>query len=122
VADLEKQIQENVIHEQKALRLLSEQAFKDEQKAMLTRRTWLEREVSKQKKKLAELDKTQLDLDSVEAARKELQSKLDTATDEDWRTILEALKVKVYMFGDGTWDIEINIPITYKPSWCIFLY
>jgi ribosomal protein S20 len=122
VADLEKQIQETVIHEQKALRLLSEQAFKDEQKTLLTRRTWLEQEVSKQKNKLAELDKTQMDLDSVEAARKELQSKLDTATDEDWRTILEALKVKVYMFGDGTWDIEINIPIAYKPSYCTCPY
>ena len=116
VADLEKQIRENIIHEKKALRLLSEQAFKDEQKSLLTRRMWLDQEVSKQKKKLAELDKTQLDLDSVEAARKELQGKLDTATDDDWRTIVEALKVKVYMFGDGTWDIEINIPIAYKPS------
>ena len=116
VADLEKQIRENIIHEKKALRLLSEQAFMDEQKVLLTRRMWLDQEVLKQKKKLAELDKTQLDLDSVEAARKELQCKLDTATDDDWRTIVEALKVKVYMFGDGTWDIEINIPIAYKPS------
>ena len=116
VDNLEKQIQENIINEQKALRLLSEEAFKNEQKVLLTRRTWLEQEIARQKGKISDLDKNLLNADSIEAVRKQLQDKLDNATDEDWRMILETLGVKVYMFDGGTWDIEVNIPIAYRTA------
>jgi site-specific DNA recombinase len=122
ITDLEKQLQDNIVYEQKALRCLSEKAFDSEQKVILTRRIWLEQEIKRQKAKIDDLDKTQLNAESIEAVRKQLQEKLDKATSEDWRMICEALSVKVYMFGDGTWDIEVNVPIVYEPSYCTCPY
>ena len=48
----------------------------------------------------------------VEQMRENLRSNLDKASNEDWRFILECLGIKITAFGDGTWDIEINIPVT----------
>jgi len=47
----------------------------------------------------------------IEQMRENLRANLDKASNEDWRFILECLGTKIMAFGDGTWDIEINIPV-----------
>jgi len=69
------------------------------------------RGIIKQKSKLEIFNKSTINIETVETLERDYKSNLDNATDEDWRFILETLGVKVYMFGDGTWDIEINVPI-----------
>jgi hypothetical protein len=64
----------------------------------------------------------------IEQMRENLQANLNQASNEDWRFILECLGIKIMAFGDGTWDIEINIPVTQtdeipnlienKTAWC----
>lgn len=121
ILGLENELKDNIFQEQKALRLLSEQAFISEQKTLFNRRTWLQEEITRQKVKLGNLEKKAVNAESIEMMRKRLESNLDKATDEDWRFIFETLKVKVFMFGDGTWDIEINVPIVNNKPWYISL-
>lgn len=61
--------------------------------------------------KLENFKQFSINCESIEIMRKRLQDNLDEAGDEDWRMILEALGVKIYVFGDGNWDIEVNVPI-----------
>ena len=48
--------------------------------------------------------------DRVDVIRKQLEDRLNNATDEDWRFILEMLNTRVYAFGDGTWEVEVSVP------------
>jgi hypothetical protein len=47
---------------------------------------------------------------TIETLKKRLQRNLDTASEEDWRFILDTLNANVLAFGDGTWDLAIDVP------------
>lgn len=126
IRELIKQHEDTIFQEQRAFRMLSDEAFMREQKLLETRKVWLEEEIKKQKLKLENFKQFSINCESIEIMRKRLQENLDEAGDEDWRMILEALSVKVYVFGDGNWDIEVNVPI-FNPvknntPWYIFPY
>jgi hypothetical protein len=57
-------------------------------------------------------EKQHKEISPTSQAEATLQANLDQASNEGWRFILECLGTKIMAFGDGTWDIEINIPIT----------
>jgi len=122
-ADLEQSIRklvsqrdDTITQEQRALRMLSDEAFKREQKLLVTRRSWLDEEIMQRKTRLESLHQAAMNQQSVEMVRHRLQDRLDGATDDDWRFILETLRVRVYAFEDGTWDIEVNVPIATSRS------
>ena len=110
IADLDREYKDTISYEQKALRLLTPEAFTAEQALIKARRTWLTEEIVRQKGKLANLCKLALNKHAIEVLRDNLQVNLEQATDQDWRRILEALGLKILAFGDGNYDIEINIP------------
>ena len=60
--------------------------------------------------KLANLEKATVSRMTIETLKKRLQRNLDTADEEDWRFILDTLNAKVLAFGDGTWDLAIDVP------------
>ena len=111
IRDLEKDYRKTIEDERRALSLLSDEAFPQEQALLKTKRKWIEEEIQRLKEKLENTQRFAVDSETIEAMRNRLGRNLDRATDEDWRVILEALDTKVLAFGDGTWDIEINIPI-----------
>ena len=109
---LESKFEQTIDDERRAFQSLTSEAFQREQSLLKARRTWLSEELDRQKTKLNDLKKMITNADIVTAMRKTLHDRLDRASDEDWRFILEAVGAKVLAFGDGTWDIEINIPDT----------
>ena len=111
IRDLETDYRKTIEQERRALNLLSDEAFQQEQALIKAKRKWIEEEIQRLKEKLETTQRFAVDSETIEAMRNRLGRNLDGATDEDWRVILEALGTKVLAFGDGTWDIEINIPI-----------
>ena len=107
---LRREYQETISYEQKALRLLTPEAFIAEQALIKARRTWLTEEVQRLEAKLANLHRLALNRQAIEVLRNNLKVNLDQATDQDWRQIFEALGLKILAFGDGNYDIEINVP------------
>jgi hypothetical protein len=119
IADIEEQVRENerqyqktITRERYTLEKLSPEAFEQEQILLKAKRVWLKQENEKLQVKLSNLKKYKVRIDMVEQMRENLQANLDQARNEDWRFILECLGTKIMAFGDGTWDIEINIPVT----------
>ena len=91
--------------------------------------------------KLVNLEKAAVTQMTIETLKKRLQRNLDTASEEDWRFILDTLNANVLAFGDGTWDVAIDVPpmpeningtvsplmslesnsVVNNTGWCIFL-
>lgn len=122
IKDLERKYRGTLDYERKQARLLSEEAFREEQTLILARRTYIKEEIDRQKVKLGKLQRFTVNVETVDTLRQRLHDNLDRASNEDWRRILEALGTKILAFGDGTWDIELSIPsqITNKIGWCTF--
>ena len=127
IRDLEKEYRNTIDEERRLVRKLSDEAFKAEQSLLSGKRTWLKDEMERQKEKLANLEKHMVTAETIESMKHRLHYNLDTATDDDWRLILESLGAKIIAFGDGHWDIEINVPvpkestlIANKIGWCTF--
>lgn len=136
MADLEQTIRNNekaysrtIVDEQYKLERLTPEAFEQAQKLLVARRTYLKQESDRLKLKLDGLRQQSISEDMIRHIRNNLLANLDGASAEDWRFILESLGAKVMAFGDGTWDIEINIPveeripedsIVFKTGWCTF--
>lgn len=137
IADIEQQIRDNeqqyqktITRERYALEKLSPEAFEQEQILLKAKRTWLRQGNEKLQIKLSNLKKYRVKRDMIEQMRENLRANLDKASNEDWRFILECLGTKIMAFRDGTWDIEINIPVIQtdkipnliknKTPWCTF--
>jgi len=122
INDNEKEYQKTIEDERYALKMLTEVAFGQEQVLIQARRIWLEKENQELRIKLANLQKFSISQEMMEKMKESLQERLDRATDDDWRFILESLNTKVMAFSDRTSDIEINIPtlVDNKISCCIF--
>jgi hypothetical protein len=112
IKDNEKQYQKTILYEREAFMKLTPEAFEQQQALLKAKRVWLKQENERLQAKLNNLKKYNLEKDRVEQMQHCLQINLDRATNEDWRFILEALGVKVLAFGDGCWDIEVNVPVT----------
>lgn len=137
IADIENSIKENhrecnktIVDEQYKLERLTPEAFEQAQKLLIARRSYLREENQRLDVKLEELRQHSVSEEMIEQLKNNLTANLDRATDEDWRFILESLGAKILAFGDGSWDIEINVPvnertaeelIASKTGWCTSL-
>ena len=111
IRDNEKQYQKTIVDEREAFKKLTPEAFEQEQALLKARRAWLKGENERLQAKLSNLKRYSLKREKIEHMKECLQANLDRATNEDWRFILEALGAKILAFGDGSWDIEVNIPV-----------
>jgi site-specific DNA recombinase len=123
IGNNKKQYGETIIDERDARNRLSPEAFEQEQKLLLAKRTWLKEENETLVLKLANLQKYDVKQEMVEKMKQNLQANLDRASDDDWRFIFESLGVKIMAFADGSWDIEISVPVPDTPienkiPWC----
>lgn len=123
IKDNEKQYQKTLDDERYKLEKLSPEAFEQEKHLLIAKRKWLKKENDRLNAQLANIRKHNLKQEMVIQMKENLKANLDSATNEDWRSILESLCAKIMAFEDGTWDIEINIPVTpieNKIGWCTF--
>ena len=116
-ADIEKTIknlvrdyQDTIDAENRYVDRLSKEAFNEKKKFLMLRRQHLNEEKDRQVSKLAVLEKASIDRMTIEMLKKRLEHNLNNATEDDWRFILDTLKAKVLAFGDGSWDIAIDVP------------
>jgi len=110
IKNLDREYQETIDAECRYADLLSKEAFNEKKKLLVLRRLHLSEEKEQQVLKLANLEKTTVTRMTIETLKKRLQRNLDTACEDDWRFILDTLNAKVLAFGDGTWDLAIDIP------------
>lgn len=115
IRDLETRYRKTIEDERRALRLLSDEAFRQEQHLITASRTWVKEEIERLKEKLRTFQRFAFDSETIETMRARLGRNLSRATDEDWSVILQALDAKVIAFGDGTWDIEVKIQVESAP-------
>jgi site-specific DNA recombinase len=89
---------------------VSEQVFQQEVGLIRARRRWLEEERNRLENQLADIERLSFSPDTVESLRCRFEERLERATPEDRRFVLESLGAKVIAFPDGTWDMEIELP------------
>ena len=60
---------------------------------------------------LSDVRRSTFDPNAVAGLRRRLESRLAAVTEEDRRFILEAVGVNVIAHSDGSWELEIQVPI-----------
>jgi hypothetical protein len=90
--------------------MLSKEAFDEKKKLLVLRRQHSNDQKEQQVLKLANLEKVTVNRLTIETLNKRLQRNLDTASEDDWRFILDTLNATVLAFGDGSWDLAIDVP------------
>ena len=101
--------------EAKAFRLaargnVSEAVFDQEVGLIRTRQRWLAEQRERLEGHLADIQRYSFDPKSIEILPRRLEAKLETATPDDRRFILEAVGTKVIVQADGTWELELQVP------------
>ena len=141
IKNLDREYQETIDAECRYADMLSKEAFDEKKKLLVLRRQHLSEKKEQQGLKLVNLEKVAVTRMTIETLKKRLQRNLDTASEEDWRFILDTLNANVLAFGDGTWDVAIDVPpmpeningtvsplmslesnsVVNNTGWCIFL-
>ena len=96
-----------------ALRLrgaVSEVALDRNAALLRVERTHLTEELERQRKTMSTLEQGQAAVASLEALREHMRDRLDSATPEGRRAVLEALETRVTVGVDGLLEVSIGIP------------
>ena len=94
------------------LRELFPQEALDRNAALLrARRTYHMEEIERQRAVLATAERAQSAVESLEALRARFADRLDSATPEDRRQVLEALDTRITVTETGGLDISIGVPV-----------
>jgi len=96
-----------------ALRLrgaVSEVALDRNAALLRVERTHLTEELERQRETMSTLEQGQAAVASLKALREHMRDRLDSATPEDRRTVLEALETRVTVGVDGVLEVSIGIP------------
>ena len=88
----------------------SEDVYEQEVGLIRTRRRWLAEQRAGLEARLADLGRYSIGVESVAALRTRMEDRLDRATPQDRRFVLEAVGTRVLAAGDGTWEVELEIP------------
>lgn len=115
--NLDKQRQQTLTDEIRYANQLSDEAFQSEQSLLIAKRKWCTEETERVKVQLANIDQLEANRRTVKDMAEIMRGNLDNATKEQWRRILEDLGTRVLAFGDGTWEVEVNVPIATRTPW-----
>ena len=108
--DLEVHYGDTLAWEQKASRRLSDEAFEREKRLIQAKRSWIRDQQADKQSGLENLERMVIDEEAIARMTTTLNSNLESLTEEQWRSVLETLKVKVFAFSHGEWDIQIMVP------------
>jgi len=115
IADLNRRLA-NVDHRETelvALRLrdaVSEVALDCNAALLRVERTHLTEEMERQRETMSTLEQGQAAVTSLKALRKHMCDRLDSATPEDRRTVLETLETRITVGVGGVQEVSIGIP------------
>ena len=112
---LERQQREEQDTEARAFRLaargdVSEEVFGQEIGLIRTRQRWIAEQRERSEQQLSDVQRYSFNPQSIEILRQRLEKRLATATPDDRRFIMEAVGTKVMIQGDGTWELELQVP------------
>ncbi|MEE8158150.1 MAG: recombinase family protein, partial [Dehalococcoidia bacterium] len=121
VADLDRQAREEREAEAQAIRLasrfeVSDDAFQQEVGLIRTRRRWIGEERGRVQAQLDDLGDGPPDPAAMAKLGDALSERLAGATPEDRRSVLDAVGATIIAQGDGTWELELEIPQEPPPS------
>jgi len=113
--DLQRQERASREAEAKAFRLaastnVSEDVFQQEVGLIRARQKWIREQRDRLLIQLADVQRYTVDASSIKLMRERLESRVVTATAEDRRFILEALGTQIIAHGDGTWELQLEVP------------
>ncbi len=116
LADRQKQLEQNLGAEHEAFRIrtrgkVSDEVYERESALLRAEQTWLREEIERHKTELADMDKLATAAEAVQALRPRLEGKLENASVADREFIYQTLGVKLLAFEDGTFDVELGIPM-----------
>ena len=112
---LERQHRGEMDAEGRAFRLasrgtVSEEVFDQEIGLIRTRQRWINEQRQRLENQLWDIQRYTFDPKNIEMLRRRLEAKLEAATLQDRRYILNALGVNVLIQADGTWELELQVP------------
>ena len=112
---LEKQEREEKEAEARAFRLatrgnISEDVFHQEIGLIRTKQGWIVEQKERVGQQLADIRRHSVDPLSIGILRERLGARLETATPEDRRFILDAVGAIAIAQADGTWELELQVP------------
>jgi hypothetical protein len=112
---LEKQHREEQEAEARAFRLasrgaVSEEVFRQEVGLIRTNQLWLTEQRKRVEDQILEVQRYTVDPQNIELLRQRLGARLAPATPEDREFVFDALGVKVLVGGDGSWELELEVP------------
>ena len=90
--------------------LVSQEALEQSAALLRARRTYHLEEIARQKEVLATSEQAQAAVESLAALRARIADRLDSATPEDRRRVLEVLDTRITLTETGGLDISIGIP------------
>ena len=90
--------------------LVSQEALEQSAALLRARRTYHLEEIARQKEVLATSEQAQAAVESLAALRERIADRLDSATPEDRRRVLEALDTRITVTETGGLDISIGVP------------
>jgi hypothetical protein len=99
--DLEVHYGDKLAWEQKASRRLSDEAFEREKRLIQAKRSWIRDPQADKQSGLENLERMVIDEEAIARMTTTLNSNLESLTEEQWRSVLETLKVKVFAFSHG---------------------
>ncbi len=108
---LEKHDREEQDAEARAFRLasrgtVSEEVLNQEIGLIQTRQRWIAEQRQRLEEQLSDVRRSSFDPHNIAMLRQRLEARLETATPEDRRYILDALGVQ----ADGVWEQELQVP------------
>ncbi len=90
--------------------LVSQEALEQSAALLRARRTYHLEEIARQKEVLATSEQAQAAVESLAALRARIADRLDSATPEDRRRVLEALDTRITLTETKGLDISIGVP------------
>ena len=112
---LEKHDREEQGAEARAFRLasrgtVSEEVLNQEIGLIQTRQRWIAEQRQRLEEQLSDVRRSSVDPHNIAMLRQRSEARLETATPEDRRYILDALGVNVLIQADGVWELELQVP------------
>ena len=91
-------------------------AYEQEAGLIGTRLRWVQDRRAELAQQLLELEQHNFSSEDIETLRESVQSRLAGATLSDKRFVLESVGAQVLSNGDGTWEIEVQVPKQISPE------
>ena len=89
---------------------VSEAVFEEEVGLIRTKQRWITEQQERVQGQLADLERYRFDPEVVGLMRERLETRLDGASPEDRRFVLEAINAKAIVQADKTWELEVQVP------------